>query len=298
MTFYTNECTVTLAYAKNTNEETKKKKKIIILETVQIISETILETVHTFAFKSQQSSNGRIAKVSQPFVRWSERGMIRRNKFEAGDFETRPNSITIEGPVGVTAHMETQLVAHKQFRMVDVRHLPRSPLAYIRDTGAHPWLPTPPDDPGGVKLTLSRAASSYGVTLVLVPPRNCTPPQLLASEIPGSSRSLSHIHPVKPIQNDWKLIHGVSNGVLSYIRALCSTFILQPTTVNRVVTGTMEQFRRDRSTAVPRASYNYLEIEKANFLRRTLHDCWNVASFLTRHKSFVYDRACRYCKEG
>ena len=89
------------------------------------------------------------------------------------------------GTIGVTTHMETQLVAYKQFRMVDVRHLPRSPLAYIRDTGAHPWLPTPPDDPEGVKLTLSRAASSYGVTLVLVSPRNCTSPQLLASEIPA-----------------------------------------------------------------------------------------------------------------
>ena len=40
------------------------------------------------------------------------------------------------------AHTEAQSVAYKQFSMVDVRHLPRSPLAYIRDTGV-----SPPDFP-------------------------------------------------------------------------------------------------------------------------------------------------------
>lgn len=60
------------------------------------------------------------------------------NKFETGDLKRDQIPLRIEGRVGVVTHMETQLVAYKQFRMVDVRHLPRSPLAYIRDTGAHP----------------------------------------------------------------------------------------------------------------------------------------------------------------
>ena len=140
------------------------------------------------------------------------------NKFGTGDLKRDQIPLRIEDRVGVVTHMETQLVAYKQFRMVDVRHLPRSPLAYIRDTGAHPWLPTPPYDPKGVKLTLSQLASS-GVTLVLVQLRLHAVATCFGN--PGSSRSRNY---TSTLSNRFKMTENWSVGLMYRLRRCC-TFV-------------------------------------------------------------------------